>query len=228
MHTHTDMLMHIYSHSFIQTQTHTCTTHTYTIHNTTHTFTFADTHICNTHIYRIHPYRHSDTDTHIYTDTLVQTQTHTHIHIHSHRHTLAQADTHICIQHTDTHSHTCTHTATSDSTLKGWAGSWPSHLKKDGHRLRSPQKQMGRQRMFLDKYKWNASPGPGAGVMLCRADLQGLVLPGRGIYKDNKLEYLQGCRQSPASWSQLSSRAVSADRRQGCWLGRHRLGGESP
>lgn len=85
-------------------------------------------------MYRIHPHRHSDTDRHIYTDTFIHT--HTHTHSHSHRHTLTQADTHICIQHRDTHSHTCTHTATPDTTLKGWAGSWPSHVRKDRHRLR--------------------------------------------------------------------------------------------
>ena len=85
-------------------------------------------------------------------------------------------------------------------------------MKKCRHRLRPPQKQMGRQRMFLDKQKRNTSPRLGPGVTPCGADLQGRVLPGLGVYKDVELEYLQGCRQSPAGWSQLPSWAVSADK----------------
>lgn len=49
-HTHTDMLMHIYSHSFIQTQTHACATHTYTIHNTHNTHIYTHSHL-QTHTY---------------------------------------------------------------------------------------------------------------------------------------------------------------------------------
>lgn len=214
IHTHRHTHTHIFTLIHTDTDTHMHNTHIYKTQHSQHTYThtFADTHIHNTtHTYTAFTDRHSDADTNI-THTHTQTCSHTHTHTLIHTDTLSHKQTHTYAYNTQTHTNTHAPMQQHQTTLEGWAGSWLSHVKKGRHRLRPAQKQMGRQRMFLDKYKRNASPGLGAGVTSCGADLQGRVLPGLGVYKDVQLEYLQGCRQSPAGWSQLPPWAVSADK----------------